>query len=302
MPESETPISGTPVGETTIDETPIDESTLEQINTEEMPVEISDSGEIVMPGETSDNPSEEGYTAFSETVTAPVNEETFEAGEDINTDEAEYVTEGEDEYDLPDKIEVADKRDRRKNNIVEEILDWLKTICIGIIAGVLLVLFVIQRDDVYGGSMKPTLNSGDVVFTQKISTYFKNYDRGDIVILDGKGMYGYDRDEYLIKRVIGLPGETIRIADGNVYIKPKDSSDFFMLEESYLVPGTQTTVRSYGVRMGYDEVKLGDNEYYCMGDNRPESNDSRTLGIFTADRIKGVAVIRLYPFDGIKLL
>ena len=190
----------------------------------------------------------------------------------------------------------------QKKTIAEEVLDWLKTICIGIIAGVLLVLFVIQRDDVYGRSMMPTLNSGDVVFTQKIATYFKSYDRGDIVILDGKGMYGYDKDEYLIKRVIALPGETIKIADGNVYIKPEGSNEFYMLQESYLVPGTLTTVRSYGIEHGYDEITLGEDEYYCMGDNRPESNDSRTLGVFTADRIKGIAVIRMFPFNSIKLL
>ena len=194
------------------------------------------------------------------------------------------------------------KKVSRKRTVAEEILDWLKTICIGIIAGILLVIFVIQRDDVYGRSMQPTLNSGDVVFTQKISTYFNNYDRGDIVVLDGKGMYGYDKSEYLIKRVIGLPGETVKIDEGQVYIKPKDSDEFFILNETYLVPGTATTVRSYGVEHGYDEITLADNEYYCMGDNRPESNDSRTLGPFTTDRIKGVAVIRMFPFNSIKLL
>ena len=194
------------------------------------------------------------------------------------------------------------KKVSKKKTVAEEVLDWLKTICIGIIAGVLLVIFVIQRDDVYGRSMMPTLSSGDVVFTQKISTYFNSYDRGDVVILDGKGMYGYDKEEYLIKRVIGLPGETVKIEEGNVYIKPKGSSDFYMLNENYLEPGTQTTVRSYGVEHGYDEVVLGENEYYCMGDNRPESNDSRTLGVFTANRIKGVAVIRVFPFNSIKLL
>ena len=202
-------------------------------------------------------------------------------------------------------LESRRKRNRRvekKKTIAEEVLDWLKTICIGIIAGVLLVIFVIQRDDVYGRSMMPTLSSGDVVFTQKISTYFDTYDRGDVVILDGKGMYGYDKEEYLIKRVIGLPGETVKIEDGNVYIKPKGSSEFYMLNETYLEPGTQTTVRSYGVEHGYDEVVLGEKEYYCMGDNRPESNDSRTLGVFTANRIKGVAVIRIFPFNSIKLL
>ena len=189
----------------------------------------------------------------------------------------------------------------KKKTVAEEILDWLKTICIGIIAGVLLVLFVIQRDDVKGRSMMNTLQSGDVVFTQKISTYFKWYSRGDIVVLDGKNMEGYDHDEYLIKRIIGLPGETVKIADGNVYIKGKDSSDFYMLEENYLDPGTKTTVRGQDAEEAF-EITLGDDEYYCMGDNRPESKDSRALGPFTSNRIKGVAVIRLYPFNAIKLL
>ena len=194
------------------------------------------------------------------------------------------------------------KKVARKRTFAEEILDWLKTICIGIIAGVLLVIFVVQRDDVYGNSMYPTLSSGDVVFTQKISTYFQSYDRGDIVILDGKDMEGYDRDEYLIKRVVGLPGETVRIADGNVYIKAKGSNDFALLQESYLPEGIKTEVRPWGRNKGYDEITLADDQYYCMGDNRPDSNDSRTLGPFTAKRIKGIAFIRLYPFNKIKLL
>lgn len=189
----------------------------------------------------------------------------------------------------------------KKKTVAEEILDWLKTICIGIIAGVLLVIFVIQRDDVKGRSMMNTLQSGDVVFTQKISTYFKWYSRGDIVVLDGKDMEGYDHEEYLIKRLIGLPGETVKIEGGNVYIKGKDSADYFMLEENYLDPGTKTTVRGHDIEEAY-EVTLGDDEYFCMGDNRPESKDSRALGPFTSKRIKGIAVIRLYPFNSIKLL
>ena len=189
----------------------------------------------------------------------------------------------------------------KKKTVAEEILDWLKTICIGIIAGVLLVLFVIQRDDVKGRSMMNTLQSGDVVFTQKISTYFKWYSRGDIVVLDGEGMKGYDHDEYLIKRIIGLPGDSVKIQGGNVYVKEKGSSEYFMLEENYLDPGTKTTIRGMDPEETF-EITLGDDEYYCMGDNRPESKDSRALGPFTSKRIKGVAVIRLYPFNAIKLL
>ena len=166
----------------------------------------------------------------------------------------------------------------------------------------LIVVFVLQRDNVYGPSMMPTLNSGDVVFTQKISTYFSSYSRGDIVILNGQGMEGYTKTEYLVKRVIGLPGETVKIEDGNVYIKPADGTDFYLLEESYLPAGTKTTMMDYGLAKGYNEVVLGPDEYFCLGDNRPVSNDSRNLGPFTKDRIVAVAFLRIFPVSDIKLL
>jgi signal peptidase I len=201
-----------------------------------------------------------------------------------------------------DEQRAAREKAVSKHTIAEEVLDWLRTICIGVIAGVLIVVFVLQRDNVYGPSMMPTLNSGDVVFTQKISTYFSSYSRGDIVILNGQGMEGYTKTEYLVKRVIGLPGETVKIEDGNVYIKPADGTDFYILEESYLPAGTKTTMMDYGLAKGYDEVVLGPDEYFCLGDNRPVSNDSRNLGPFTKDRIVAVAFLRIFPVSDIKLL
>ena len=189
-----------------------------------------------------------------------------------------------------------------KGTTAYEIFDWIRTICIGVLAGIFIVVFLVQRDDVYGDSMVPTLSSGDIIYAQKISTYFHSYKRGDILILDGHDMEGYNHTEYLVKRVVGLPGETVRIADGNVYIKAADSSEFYLLQENYLPGGLQTTMREEGLRKGYDEITLAENEYYCLGDNRPVSNDSRSLGPFTADRIKGVAVIRVFPFNEIKTL
>ncbi|MBQ4271028.1 MAG: signal peptidase I [Clostridiales bacterium] len=189
-----------------------------------------------------------------------------------------------------------------KTAIIKEILSWIRTIAIGVVIGILLVVFVIQRDNVYGDSMFPTLENGYVVFTEKISTYFDNFDRGDIVILDGHDMEGYNHEEYLIKRVVGLPGETIRITEGKVYIKPADSDEFYELKENYLQDGVETVVMSTGIEKGYNEITLGPDEYYCMGDNRPVSNDSRTLGPFSADRIKGIAIIVVYPFTAFGLL
>ena len=208
------------------------------------------------------------------------------------------------EEKLPEELKEPDPSDDKmsKNEVVKEILSWVRTIAIGVLIGVFLVVFVVQKDNVYGDSMNPTLESGDMVYTEKISTYFHSFERGDIVILDGEGMENYDRDEYLIKRVIGLPGETVRIADGCVYIKPADSDEFFLLEEPYLVEGTQTLMMSLGIEKGYDEITLGEDEYYCLGDNRAVSKDSRVLGPFTVDRIKGTAVIRVYPFDSFGII
>jgi signal peptidase I len=189
-----------------------------------------------------------------------------------------------------------------KGTTAYEIFDWVRTICIGILAGIFIVVFLVQRDDVYGSSMMPTLSQGDIIFTQKISNYFNSYKRGDIVVLDGAGMEGYTKKEYLVKRIVGLPGETVRIADGNVYIKPAGSNDFYLLQENYLPSGTKTIMMDDGIRKGYNEITLGENEYYCLGDNRPVSNDSRNLGPFEKKRIISVAVIRVFPLNEIKIL
>ena len=198
-------------------------------------------------------------------------------------------------HDKSENIEITPQN--RAREWISSLLDWLIAIAAGVLAGVLLVVFVVQRDNVYGDSMLPTLHSGYVVMTQKISTYFKSYDRGDVVILDGEGMEGYYHEEYLIKRIVGLPGETVKIENGQVYIKRPEDSEFMILNEPYLAEGTQTTVMSYGLEKGYDEIVLGDDEYFCLGDNRPVSNDSRNLGPFKAGRIKAIAFLIVYPFN-----
>ena len=202
-----------------------------------------------------------------------------------------------------DKTEFMEvKPEDRKQAIITSVLDWLIAIAVGVLVGILMVVFVVQRDNVYGDSMVPNLRSGYIVMTDKISTYFDNYDRGDIVILDGENMEGYNHDEYLIKRIVGLPGETVRIADGHVYIREVGAEDFYMLDEPYIDDSVETYVMSWGMERGYDEITLGEDEYYCLGDNRPVSNDSRSLGPFSTDRIKGIAFVIIYPFNAIRFL
>jgi signal peptidase I len=75
-----------------------------------------------------------------------------------------------------------------------------------------------------------------------------------------------------------------------------------MLQENYLPEGTKTTMMDDAMKRGNNEITLADNEYFCMGDNRPVSNDSRNLGPFTVNRIKAVGVIRVFPLNEMKLL
>jgi len=203
-------------------------------------------------------------------------------------------------HDKSEFVEV--KPADRKNAIISAVLDWLIAIAIGVLVGILLVVFVVQRDNVYGDSMVPNLRNGYIVMADKVSTYFDNFHRGDIVILDGEDMEGYNHEEYLIKRIVGLPGETVRIADGHVYIREVGAADFYQLDESYIDASVETYVMSWGMERGYNEITLGPDEYYCLGDNRPVSNDSRTLGPFSADRIKGIAFVIIYPFNAISFL
>ena len=233
-------------------------------------------------------------TGFEDKSLAEANDDTGRelSAEDVISEEK--ALSNEKVFAKPKKLE--------KGTVAYEVFDWLRTICIGILAGIFIVVFLVQKDNVYGDSMYPTLSSGDAIFTQKLSTYFKSFKRGDIVILDGSNMEGYYGKEYLVKRVVGLPGETVRIKDGSVYIKPADSSEFYELSEGYLPQGTKTTMMEDGIRKGYNEITLAADEYYCLGDNRPVSNDSRNLGPFTVKRIKAVGVIRVYPFNEIKIL
>lgn len=267
------------------------ETPAEEKKTEETLPAVADKAE---EAELSELSADEEVASGSVTQALSVETKPSEIAEPSNE---ETETEEDEEVDEEDEKR---KKSVKKKTVASEVMDWLRTICIGVIAGVLLVVFVIQRDNVYGDSMNPTLESGDVLFTQKISTYFKSYERGDIVVLNGQGMEGYSKSEYLIKRVVGLPGETVKIENGNVYIKPMGHSDYYMLQENYLEEGVKTTMMDYGTAHGYNEIKLGENEYFCLGDNRPVSNDSRNLGPFTADRIVAVAVFRVFPFNKIR--
>ncbi len=170
--------------------------------------------------------------------------------------------------------------------VMAEILDWMKYIVGALAVGLLIVTFVLQNNQVFGASMQPTLHEGDQLLVQKVSARLGRFDYGDIVTIDGTKMLGGEEPD-LVKRVIGLPGDTIDVRDGLVY------RNGIPLEELYLDSETKTPP----LGRGFDRVTLGEEELFVMGDNRGNSKDSRVFGPVPFDDIIGTCVIRFYPFD-----
>ena len=148
----------------------------------------------------------------------------------------------------------------------------------------LIIHFVGQRTVVNGVSMQPTLSDGDNLIVDKISYRFRDPKRYDIIVFP----YKYEEDTYYIKRIIGMPGETVQIQDGYVYIDgEKLDSDIYGRER---IKDPQTAA---------EPVVLGEDEYFVMGDNRNHSMDSRdpSVGVLTRKDLIGRAWVRIYPFD-----
>ena len=172
-----------------------------------------------------------------------------------------------------------------------EIFEWIRDIIIAVIIAFLILIFfkpiIIQQE-----SMEPNFYSGDYVITSRQAyTLFGDPERGDVVIFktdlkDDKG-----KDKNLIKRVIGLPGETVEIKEGYVYVDGKKLDEPYVKEQgiSDLVIGGDMA-----------PVTVPDGELFCCGDNRGVSLDSRSIGTISMDQIVGKVKLRLYPFNSIK--
>ena len=152
----------------------------------------------------------------------------------------------------------------------------------------LVVTYVGQRTKVSGASMEPTLSDGDNLLVDKISYRFSEPERFDIIVFP----YQYKENTYYIKRIIGMPGETVRIdEEGIIYINGEE------LVESY----GREVIRADRLGVAAEGVTLADNEYFVLGDNRNASSDSRdaSVGNIKREDIIGRAWVRIYPFDKI---
>lgn len=154
--------------------------------------------------------------------------------------------------------------------IIKEIIPYI----VIVLVVVLIRTFIITPVRVDGESMKNTLKNGDILLLYKLGSI----NRLDIIVLDEE-----KDNEKIIKRVIGLPGETVAIKKGKIYINDK------VIDDEY----------AYGETSDYDKVTLEDDEYFILGDNRLISKDSRYFGPIKENEIKGKIVFRLFPFTKI---
>ncbi|MBQ3898395.1 MAG: signal peptidase I [Lachnospiraceae bacterium] len=179
---------------------------------------------------------------------------------------------------------------KKYKDVLKELFSLAIHLLIALGITVLFITFIAQKTVVHQTSMHPTLENGDHLIVDKITYRFTDPKRFDIVIFPYK--YAEKKNTYYIKRVIGLPGETVRIGeDGSIYINDK------LLEENYgaEVINYNDTLWNRGKGEG---ITLGDGEYFVMGDNRNNSVDSRfdIIGNVTRKEIIGRAVFRLFPF------
>jgi len=209
-----------------------------------------------------------------------------------NDEELEYldIDENEEESLTDDNSELVNDEKKSETSIAKEILKMSIYLLVVFLLALFIIKFVAQRTVVNGASMEPTLTDGDNLIVNKLAYRFGEPKRFDIIVFK----YRYKKGEYYIKRVIGLPGETVRIdGDGIIYINGE------VLEENY---GKE--------KMEYpgdaiNEITLGEDEYFVLGDNRNNSSDSRyqyDVGNVKKSEIVGKAWIRIFPFNKIKII
>lgn len=175
-------------------------------------------------------------------------------------------------------LDLSDPPPSFGKRILRALRDVLETIVPAVIIALLINLFLAQATRVYGQSMEPNLHTDQRLVVEKVSYDFHAPHRGDVVVLKVTD----DAEDLLIKRVIGLPGETVEIKNGHVYIDGK------ILEEDYL---------SQETRGHYGPVYVPPLHVFVLGDNRGASNDSRAFGPVHLKHIIGRAWLSYWPVE-----
>lgn len=171
---------------------------------------------------------------------------------------------------------------KENNNIKDSIVDFLKTILITLIVVFVITRTIVRPIVIQGNSMYPTLEDGNYGISSVYKTIINDIERFDIVIIKT------DKD-YIVKRVIGMPYETVEYRDNQLYINGQPVDEPFL-----------DTEYAQGIEGNFTEniepITLEGDEFYCLGDNRPNSRDSRWYGPFKDYKVEGVVDVLVWPF------
>lgn len=161
-----------------------------------------------------------------------------------------------------------------------ELRNWTRDLAIALVLALFIIIFLYRPVKVEGTSMAPLLSDQERIFINQFVYHFEPIDRGDVVVF----WYPLDRTKSFIKRVIGLPGETVEIRSGRLFINDKEWMEPY-------VPASYLDGSSYGPKV------IPPGEYFVMGDHRDSSNDSRVFGSVPRQYIYGKAVFAYWPVD-----
>ncbi len=172
--------------------------------------------------------------------------------------------------------------------LLTETWDVLEVILIALAVALFIRYFIAQPFLVSGASMEPDFHNGNFLIVDEVTYRFGAPDRGDVIVFKYPG----NTKEYFIKRIIGLPGETLTVNGNVVTIDTKNGP--LVLSEPYIAPD--------GRNLAGKTVTLDDHSYFVMGDNRGNSFDSRSWGPLDKKFVTGVVRVRLFPFDQIGII
>jgi signal peptidase I len=180
---------------------------------------------------------------------------------------------------------VSETNNKKNKGVVR---DFFEAFVVALIIALPIKFFIASPFIVVGASMYPTFENGNYLIVDKLVYRFNAPKRGDVVVFNPP----FTSSEYFIKRIVGLPGETISVDGNKVKITNKDNPNGFILPESYVS----------SERAGIKDVTLGDDQYFVMGDNRAVSSDSRVWGPISKEEISGRVDLQLFPLTKIGLM
>ena len=217
---------------------------------------------------------------------------TENVSENTEKAEKEHASEPDEKVSMSEKSSEAAENKKKADNdeevsVSKEIWGWIKIVVIALVAAYLINNYVIINANIPSASMESTVMTGDRLIGFRLAYKFEEPSRGDIIIFK----YPKDESETFIKRIIGLPGETVIVSeDGTVSIK-LTTGTVIELDESYINEPMKVDETT--------EYVVGEDEYFVMGDNRNWSSDSRVWGCVPAENILAKAVFRYWPFNSI---